>query len=65
MGPYIPPHKHGKDQLKLCLPVLLIEQLFLNEVIVYRVLMYANPLLIIQAMYITTKGQSVYCSTRG
>ena len=50
MGPYIPPHKHGKDQLKLCLPVLLIEQLFLNEVIVYRVLMDANPLLIVQAM---------------
>ena len=31
-----------------------------NEVIVYRVMMYANPLLIVQAMYFTSKGQSVY-----
>ena len=36
-----------------------------NEVIVYRVMMYANPLLIVQAMYFTSKGQSVYYSTRG
>ena len=34
-----------------------------NEVIVYRVMMYANPLLIVQAMYSTFKGQSVYYST--
>ena len=32
----------------------------LNEVIVYRVVMYANPLLIVQAMYLTSKGQPVY-----
>ena len=31
-----------------------------NEVRVYRVMMYANPLLIVQAMYFTSKGQSVY-----
>ena len=36
-----------------------------NEVIVYRVMMYANALLIVQAMYSTSKGQSVYYSTRG
>ena len=36
----------------------------INEVIVYRVMMYANPLLIVQAMYFTSKGQSVYYSTR-
>jgi len=36
-----------------------------NEVIVYRVMMYANSLLIVQAMYSTSKGQSVYYSTRG
>ena len=36
-----------------------------NEVIVYRMMMYANPLLIVQAMYFTSKGQSVYYSTRG
>ena len=37
----------------------------INEVIVYRVMMYANPLLIEQVMYFTSKGQSVYYSTRG
>ena len=36
-----------------------------NEVIVYRVMMYANPLLNVQAMYFTSKGHSVYYSTRG
>ena len=36
-----------------------------NEVIVYRVMMYNNPLLTVQAMYFTSKGQSVYNSTRG
>ena len=36
-----------------------------NEVIVNRVMMYDNSLLIVQAMYFTTKGQSVYYSTRG
>ena len=35
------------------------------EVIVYRVMMYANPLLIVQAMYFPSKGQSVYYCTRG
>ena len=38
---------------------------FINEVIVYRVMMYANPLLIVQAMYFTSKGPSVYDSTLG
>ena len=33
-----------------------------NEVIVYRLMMYANPLLVVQAM---SKGQSVYYSTQG
>jgi len=32
--------------------------LMINEVIVYRVMMYANPSLIVQAMYFTSKGQS-------
>ena len=31
-----------------------------NEVIVYRVMMYTNPLLIVQAVYFTSNGQSVY-----
>ena len=35
-----------------------------NEVTVYRVMMYVNPLLIVQAMYLISKGQSVYYSTR-
>ena len=33
-----------------------------NEVIVYRLMMYANPLLIVQAMYSTSKVQTVYYS---
>ena len=36
-----------------------------NEDIVYRVMIYANPLIIVQDMYSTSKGQSVYYSTRG
>ena len=36
-----------------------------NEVIVYRVMMYANPFLIVQAMYSTFKGQSAYYCTPG
>ena len=36
-----------------------------NEVIVYRVMKYANPLLIVQAMNFTPKDQSVYYSTQG
>ena len=36
-----------------------------NEVIVNRVMMYANPLLVVQAMYFTFKGQSVFYSFRG
>ena len=31
-----------------------------NEVIVFRMIMYANPLLTVQAMYSTFKGQSVF-----
>ena len=31
-----------------------------NEVIVYRVMVYANPSLIVQAMHFTSKGQSLY-----
>ena len=38
---------------------------FINEVMVYRVMKYANPFLIVQAMYSTFQGQSVHCSTRG
>ena len=36
-----------------------------NEVIIHSVMMYANPLLIVHAMYSPFKGQSVYYSTRG
>ena len=43
----------------------IVELLLPNEVIVYRVVMYANPLLIIQAIYFTSKSQSVYYSTQG
>ena len=34
-------------------------------IIIYRVMMYTNPLLIVQAIYFTSKGQYVYYSTRG
>ena len=36
-----------------------------NEVVVCSVMMYANPLLIVQAIYSTFKGQSVCYSTWG
>ena len=37
----------------------------INEVIAFRVIMYANPLLIVKAMYSTFKGQLAYYSIRG
>ena len=42
-----------------------VESVIDNEVIVYRVMMYTNPFLIVQVMYFTSEGQSVYLSTRG
>ena len=49
--------KYDEPNIKLCnLPI---------EVIVFRVMMYANSLLIVQAMYFTSKDQSVYYSNRG
>ena len=42
-----------------------VQRTITNEVIVYRVMMCTNPLLIVQATYFTSKGQSVYYITRG
>jgi len=39
--------------------------MFRGTLTVYKVMMYANPLLVGQAMYFTSKGQSVYYSTQG
>ena len=36
-----------------------------DEVIEYWVIMYAYPLLIVQVMYFTSKGQFIYNSSRG
>ena len=36
-----------------------------NEVMIHSLMMYANPLLIVQAMYSPFKVQSVYYNTRG
>ena len=48
-----------------CCGKLLSDLFETNEVLVYRVMMYAYPLLIVQAMYFTFKGQSVNFSTGG